>query len=943
MRNYFKNLTNNINELNDRIATEQSPVAKAQLKIELKKLEEVKTNFKNIFYDNFSNDRILDLFSDDFKTKFLENKSKADERNNSLLERNKKVNQQDAINNENRIQEILNKNPLAESEENKDTPDYKRIKECRKLLARALDNLENPKLKFSRATDYMLDEEFELFFERIITAAEKDYSLGKRGVDELAEQVKKYVPKIDSPENEVFEIKDRLFQLRAKSRIHGEGDDIIIKKFERVQELTSIIKNSSERHAELVRPIESAGYQREKEIFEEAVNDLGLTEIADIGSSGFKYAKTNEEYKQIEDLIQPLETDNNAVAIQSLLQLMDSLGMVSNDAASGESQWKAYGFTNFLKAKYDFLNEINKPDDEVSNEEFIEKFNKLDKEAKKIDLVFDKIKELLGDDVETMPTNVDSVRNSDVPLKYSNQLALQAKFNELYITLSFIKEHGLTIDEFVHEPIKYIREEIEKEYEQKRIDKVLAGKTKIEAIYELTLQTDKKVEVDTYAYSRSYELFMTHEKNYDKKKENVINNAAIFLVNGGIKRSVERINDYFGNANVEATLQNILLGGENFSYEAAIISKDNTQQNLRTTVVEKETETLLERISKEENFEEIFEDSLGIIKKYNNNVKHGTPRKISTLQMLKALQELTVKFMMTHNLDEKTLSGDRLYSKDFIKRMKTLVIDYTKIDTLNGVTVELDREHNQTITKLMKKSEGLKKKELKTITKNLNREEKQFIKETSKLNKQIASLEKKVNKLKAKYERNNNENILQQINNFNEEITNKKNTLENKKNTRLNDLRTKYEDGVISKYYLEKRTEQIEKTNDYSTKPEMFLCDEKNYKTFKNYYKNVLHLTRDQIRDEDFMRQQRMDYINLIEPSKAAKNSYYANKVLETKSMHSVKVLDADIALNKNPSRTSSQASIFKMEMNVDLHDNIEVNLEKINELDKSKERINQL
>jgi hypothetical protein len=123
----------------------------------------------------------------------------------------------------------------------------------------------------------------------------------------------------------------------------------------------------------------------------------------------------------------------------------------------------------------------------------------------------------------------------------------------------------------------------------------------------------------------------------------------------------------------------------------------------------------------------------------------------------------------------------------------------------------------------------------------------------------------------------------------------------------------------------------------------MFLCDEKNYKTFKNYCKNVLHLTKDQIRDEDFMRQQRMDYITLIEPSKAEKNSYYANKVLETKSMHSVKVLDADIALNKNVSRVNSQASISRMELNVDLNESVLVDFERVNEVQQNKEKIHNL
>ena len=811
------------------------------------------------------------------------------------------------------------------------------------LLALAKDNYENPKFNRSRATDYMLDEEFDLYFEQIIDAAEKDYLLGNRGIDELAKQVEKYVPKIDSPENEIFEIKDRLFHLRAKSRIHSEGDKIVMEKLERVQELTSIIKNAGERHTELVRPIEQAGYKVEKELFAEAVNDLGLSDKAHVESAGFKNPTTTEEYNQIEALIQPLETDGTVVAIQSLLELMDSLGMVSEDSLSSESQWKAYGFTNFLKAKYDLINEVNKPDEEVSNDEFIRKFNKLDEEANKIDIVFGKIKDLLGDDVETMPTNVDSVRNSDVPLKYGNQLALQAKFNELYITLAFIKEHNLTIDEFVHDPIRCVREEMEREYDNKRLNKVLAGKSKLDAIYELTKTTYEKVSLDTYAYSRSYELFLTHEKDHEKKKENLVNNGAMFIVNNGIKRCVDKITDYFSGANIEATLQNILLGGKDFSYEDAIIYKDNTQRNLRTLVAEKETETLLERISKEENFEEIFEESLVIIKKYDNNVKHGNQRDISTAQMLQALQGLTVKYMMTHNLDEKTMSGERLYSKEFIKRMKNLVTDYTKIDTLRGVNVELDREYTKTITNLMKKGEGLKKKEIKTIAKNLNREEKKFIKDTNKLKKEISSLDKKINKLEAKYERNHNEALLIQVRNLKNEKEVKEQRLESEQTTRLNDLTVRYNNGEISKYYLEKRTEQINNNGDYSTKPEMFLCDEKNYKSFKNYYKNVLNLTREQTRDQDFMREKQIEYMNIVDASKAEKNAYYVNKALERKSMHSVKVLDSDIVLNNNQSRTSSQASIFKMEMNVNLEDNIELNFEKVNELDKSKQKINQL
>ena len=106
-----------------------------------------------------------------------------------------------------------------------------------------------------------------------------------------------------------------------------------LQKFERVQELTSIIKNSSERHAELVRPIESAGYQREKEIFEEAVNDLGLTEIADINRATFYVYYTdimdmldqiqNEAYELFEDVL--VGTEDHIDSMETFAKYIENI------------------------------------------------------------------------------------------------------------------------------------------------------------------------------------------------------------------------------------------------------------------------------------------------------------------------------------------------------------------------------------------------------------------------------------------------------------------------------------------------------------------------------------------------------------------------------------------------------------------------------------------
>lgn len=950
MKTYFLNLKSKIGELNNRIENEPNSVTKAYLSYELIKLKKEEESFLTNLFGNYGDEDIEAFINQDKIEKYRSAKMQADAKNLDSHNRNKQANEA-AIARENAaIQKILDDDPNAESDFNAHTENYQKIKEKRKMIEKFQDKLDNEKYKKVLAVNYLDKSIVDDVILEVIDGAETNVNAGKESYYKLKDKVTKYVPIEDLETERENPIKSKLEQLNHEGKLLNFPN--FWSEYDKMIELTSnsTMEVAISQHTEMVLPIEKALSKREKDTFSQAVIDAGLSDLADEFSGGFNEPKNIKEYNRIKGILQPFVNDEGvAPGITRLLQKMESLGFVPDGAYSGESKHKEYGFTNFLKAKKEFINAVNKDDFDIY--EFNEKWNKLKEEERKIDSMFDEIKLYLGDELDTMPTNVDSIRNSEIPLKYRNQLALQEKFNNLYITLAFIKEHKgeldnyNAIDSFGEDSLKFVRDALEKEYKENNIDAKLKDKSTIQAIMELTKKGEMPVVFDPYPYTRSIELYTISQQTEIYKKENTLILGGVKLETGQVKRAVEKYSRYFDGANVEQTLQNIFVGGPEFSYEKAIVPITGNRTDLLTGITAVEEPTLIERLANvtdATNIQEMFYEALNAVKQYNNVYKQEgeTKRKITPEQMLSAFQELTVKIMMTRDLNAKNQSGERLYPKDFVKQLNNAVKDYRKLEELSQATINVDNAHRRDLLTLMNKGQKLMKKEAKSLEKELNKKEKLINKEEKKLNKRISAIEKKVAKLNAKQTKRHSDERAAEIQTLIQEKTEKQQRITANRNDRLTSLRKDYEEGKISKYYFKTRTEQIKNNEDLSQIPLMHLCDDKKYKNFKTYAKKVLNLSREDYRNQELIERHKSEYIELMEKLTAEKSGYLADKVAATKNMSMSKVLDSNTIIKKEEKEEDKISNIGevakKQQIDVQLEENKEFVLEHIEEQDLS-------
>ena len=948
MRKYYLNLKSKLEELSNLSKKGLDRVKKAKFQYEYDLFEEVVKQFKVIFYNNYANDKTITNLPTNLQNIIKSYQDQANEKNNELDNLHKKRTENYIANHKKTIENILAKNPKAGDEENRDTEEYRRINEAKTKINQLEEDLKNPKYEKMTPAHYMLDKEFDFFFDKIMVQVEENPKLGIKDEEELKDEVLQLKTKLEDPKNYEFAIKDNLDYLYNQGFLKEKSKEIYKNEMKTLQELTSTVSYqfADEQYTKLIVPIEKELSSEVKSLFEPGSNEAGLGSLAEYKSYGFKDTNNNKDYNKIIRAIKPIKDTGNAEKIKQILEFMDSLGMVPEGASSSESKNKEYGFINFIKAKKELIDVASKKGYYFKPDDFVEKFNNLKKEAEKIDRIYMMIHNLLGDDLDTIPTNVDSIRNTDVPQKYKNQLALQAKFNNLYITLAFIKEHNLSIDEFVKNPVQQARFALNEEYKKRRIDNVLKDKTKLEALLELSeVKTERKA-LDSYPYTRCFELFVTNEKNDEIKTNGIVTSAAVTKEVNGIKKSVDLIYDYFSDADISQTLQNIFVGNNNLSYESALVSKNGYEMNLRTGAKMEENQTLLDRVSNVNSFEVKFEEALQTIQAFKNQ-KGNAMRTIDENKMFEALQDLTAKFITTHDLDKKDIDGHRLYSKDFVKRMKKFVSDPMKLEDVRTMGINIDPEHQRTVTRFMKKGESLKKKATKIAEKAVSKDVKTYYKRMKAQQKLITSLEKQYDKAYAKCERYSNDIHGQKYRLYDEqkttlhrELINARNTLTNMPGDEIERLKSAYKSNNINKYYLEKRVQQIKNANDISKQPAMFLHQEKNYKSFKNYARNVLHLTNEQMRDAAFVREKKIEYQAIIDQSRAEKNAFFMANALADTSMASFKEKNPDIVLNNKGRNVEDiiQERNQANKISVDLEDEIPNYVEEVkDELNKEK------
>lgn len=878
MLNYINELKNNLELVKSKLNNEENEFKKIDLNVEIIKLEN-KINFcMDLIINNFSGESILDLAN----THLLSGKI------TNALEEAKYFNEIIIVNNIQRLQEqkvvvqkmikgILDKNPNIDNEEFKGTEEHKKIEGFKRNIEELDGYIEDENKKKKTFIEY-LDFSDKL---SLVSKILENYQ-GEKPIEELLEIAINYKPKLDLLCNAEYPLSE-LF----KELTENKNDSLalyLIENEENIKRLTVASSSEiiSDHYSKVVMPIESQMGEKRVNNFYLFAKEKGIADIINVKMGQFHDKKVHfneENYKRYFNSIKEIQSSPETKdKIKRLLKKLDSLDILDEHADASESQMKEYGFIRFIKAKIAFVDAMK---ENPANEEKIKNtLENLKKEENKINEIYQAIKEELGDEYETMPSNVDSYRNQSVPPCFKDNLVINAKFNSLFIMLTFIKEKNLNIDNFVDYPVELSKLCLKEYIEKNNIDNILKGKTKKEAILYLTKNRGKLQFEDVVKYSRSFELIYKTETNNEFQKENDITAVAFSAYGGDITRVPIISADYFSGNQLE-TLQNIFMAKEdsegNISYLDCYTTKMSIQEDIRTNLAFDEKTTIVEKIKEDKNIENTFYEALEVLKEFvrvkgiSKKINYNT---IDANKMLDAVQTLAAKIIITLDLN---LPGEqtRGYTDKFINDVHNIIENYKKIDDLKDFNFRVNKSRLNSMIQVVNNKEKFIKDYEKRMNDEQNIKENRFIQEFERINREIDVLDKQVDKISKRLGKGETNKAIEDIA---AEQQKKFIELRQLQNNRVKELKEDVKNGKISKFYFDKRTEQVLLLDNVKDKPAMFMCDDKNYKNFKTYAKEVKKIN---IKDlsPDKLHLEEAQYNLLIQKSLEDKRLYLINNV----------------------------------------------------------------
>lgn len=936
MLKYYQNLKQEILNLNNKIDESKDESKKANLNFQfeeinlnfqLEKLKEKQAYLEKILLESFETDQIEELAQNLLSNEEYQlAKNTANEKNAEKMEKLNSL----AIEPKNKaireLNQIIKNNPDAEENETS----KKQIQNLRQRISTYDEFIARESSKMEQFYQYLNPVSKEVVLIGLLQTLKKDNEKNSQ----LEEKMAKFIPTLELKSGR-YPLKERINELKKDSNLNLALYDFLEQEEALINELTCITDFN------VIHKLETHTTNKvEKKITEILKDEFVLAaktkKISDITTSDAEFNRnvyrSHENYARLKSSINELKVEEeNKNNIKKALLKMQELGFLDEHASANESGNKNYGFTKFLKAKEDFIDTMN--ENPIDFNKVKAKFDQLKEEKNRIDEMYRFIENTL--DVKnyiTMPTNIDSFRNGYVLGEHKQNLIVNAKFNSLYVMLSFIKENNLTIDEFINNPVKASNDAINNKFES-IINKInLNSKNKLEAIQFLGSKKDPGMVIDMYKYSRCFELLSTSEQGLDNKQDNLITTAAINVFNGNTNHYLHTIRDYFKGNNKE-TLQNIFLATPvegKIDYVDCFVSNEKYQSDERTGLIEENVEFAFEKVAFCDNFQERFYEAIDIIVQYNETIKNypnpasATPK---IKEMLEALQELSLKFMLTHDL-----KGKDNYSHQFTADVKNMVRNYKEISSLSEIDVELEQTHQRNLNEVLNRKSKLVKSFEKSMYESQKNKEKEFIKNFKKVNKEIDRLEAIGDYVSTHLEKGKTNSDLEKILLLE---NNQLKLLRTHQNQRLQQLREDYEAGKITEYYFEKRSTQIKLLENLEETPKMFRCDDKDYKNFKTYMKkvkniNIKNLHRDEIKAHQDI------YNALMIDSKKEKELLLTNGVLYERKLSNISVDShkvEDIPIEKENNMQMNSLELLQENKKIDkvLKIDKEINIKKEN------------
>lgn len=177
---------------------------------------------------------------------------------------------------------------------------------------------------------------------------------------------------------------------------------------------------------------------------------------------------------QLKNAMQSVEvkyTPEYKAKIIAILRHMDELGLVPEDATGKEELTKVYGFRKLVDAQKALKTAVQEGDVENIPQlkaEYV-------KQMENMRELYAMVENAIPDDNRCVPNNVDNMRTQFIPAEFKKSVSTNSNVNALWITLSFIKQSGTTIEEFVDKPVSYLRDLITKQFEKTTPEKRFEG------------------------------------------------------------------------------------------------------------------------------------------------------------------------------------------------------------------------------------------------------------------------------------------------------------------------------------------------------------------------------------------------------------------------------------------------------------------------------------
>ena len=184
------------------------------------------------------------------------------------------------------------------------------------------------------------------------------------------------------------------------------------------------------------------------------------------------------------------------LTLVSMLQKMKEMELIPEGAgAAAEEGTKKYAFRKLIEAKHSFENAVK----QKRIDEVIELKKAYDKEWQNMQELMDMARNGLGQDVFSMPGNVDITRNKDVPWTFARDLKTQAQVNGVYQMFIVMQELGIDdpevfIDNVAQNGLKYANQRLLKAGVNEK-----AGNKNLSGIIAMLTDPDNSKELDLAA------------------------------------------------------------------------------------------------------------------------------------------------------------------------------------------------------------------------------------------------------------------------------------------------------------------------------------------------------------------------------------------------------------------------------------------------------------